>query len=103
MTRFQDIFRSVIVGAGGYLPERVVSNHDLAQFVDTSHEWIVERTGIHQRYFVGEGQMTSDLGAEAAKIALKNAGLSPQEIDLIVVGTATPDKTFPSTATRVCF
>jgi 3-oxoacyl-[acyl-carrier-protein] synthase-3 len=101
MTRFQDIFRSVLIGAGGYLPERVVTNHDMLQFVDTSHEWIVERTGIHQRYFAGEDQVTSDLGAEAAKIALKNAGLSAQDIDLIVVGTATPDKTFPSTATRI--
>lgn len=91
-------WRSVITGVGGYLPQRIVTNHDLAKVVDTSHEWIVERTGIHQRHFAAKDEVTSYLCAKAAECALKNAGKDIQEIDLIIVATASPDLTFPSTA-----
>lgn len=93
--------KAVIRGCGSYLPQRVVSNHELAQTVDTTHEWIVERTGIHQRHFAAPEELTSDLAAAAANIALKQAGFTANDIDLIVVGTASPDHTFPSCATRV--
>lgn len=93
--------KSIIRGCGGYLPSRVVTNHELAQLVDTSHEWIVQRTGIHQRHFAAADQYTSDLATEAAKKALNNSGYTPNDIDLIIVATASPDYTFPSCATRV--
>ncbi len=93
--------RSEITGIGGYLPENVVTNHDFAKRMDTSHEWIVERTGIHQRHFAGEGEFTSDLCVKAAERALDQAGLTAEELDYIIVGTTTPDRTFPSTATIV--
>ncbi|MGI4852194.1 MAG: beta-ketoacyl-ACP synthase III [Janthinobacterium lividum] len=89
---------SVIVGCGGYLPERIVTNHEMAKMVDTSDDWIVERTGIKTRHFAAPHQSTSDLAFEAALVALKQANLSPQDIDLIIVATITPDRTFPSTA-----
>ena len=89
--------RSVIVGSGGYLPERVVTNDELARRVDTSDEWIVERTGI--RHIAAEGEFTSHLATAAARRALQNAGMAT--VDMIVVATATPDETFPATATRV--
>ncbi len=91
-------WRSVIAGVGGYLPRRVLTNYDLAEVVDTSHEWIVERTGIHQRHFAEENELTSHLCAKAAECALNNAGKDINEIDLIIVATASPDLTFPSTA-----
>lgn len=97
----QSIVRSVIAGYGSYLPERIITNDELSKTVDTSHEWIVERTGIHQRHFASDAEVTSDLAAHAARQALDSAGLEPNDIDIIIVGTATPDKTFPSTATRV--
>lgn len=93
--------RAVVTGSGAYLPARVVTNHELARRVDTSHEWIVQRTGIHRRHLAGEGEKTSDLAAAAAQAALDGAGLSADDIDLIVLATATPDQTFPSTATVV--
>ncbi len=93
--------KSVIVGTGSYLPENMVTNHKLAETVDTSHDWIVERTGIHQRHFVSEDQATSDLATKAAQEALERANLIANDIDLIVVATASPDNTFPSCATRV--
>lgn len=93
--------RSVVRGVGGYLPPRCVTNADLAKSMETTDEWIVERTGMKQRHLLAEGQNTSDLAAEAAKIALKNAGLNADDIDLIVVATATPDHPFPATAARV--
>ncbi len=93
--------RSRIIGVGGYLPERVVTNAELAARVDTSDEWIIERTGIRQRHIAAEGQKTSDLAIAAARKALAHAGLSGADLDLIVVATATPDNTFPATATRV--
>jgi len=91
-------WRSVITGVGGYLPQRILTNHELATVVDTSHEWIVERTGIHQRHFAEKDELTSHLCAKAAQCALKNAGKDIKEIDLIIVATASPDLTFPSTA-----
>ncbi len=95
------MMRSTIIGCGSYLPERALSNADLSKKVDTSHEWIVERTGIHSRHIAAEGEFTSDLALAAAEAALKNAGIDAQAIDLIVLATATPDETFPATATRV--
>lgn len=93
--------RSVVTGVGGYLPDAIVTNADLAKTVDTSDEWIVERTGIRQRHQAAEGQFTSDLATIAAERALKAAGRSPQDVDLIIVATTTPDLTFPSVATMV--
>lgn len=93
--------RSVVAGCGAYLPERVVTNHELAQRIDTSDEWIVQRTGIRQRHIAADGEKTSDLALAASKKALAAAGLSGSDLDLIVLATATPDETFPSTATRV--
>jgi 3-oxoacyl-[acyl-carrier-protein] synthase-3 len=93
--------RSIIRGCGGYIPEQIVTNDDVSQWVETSHEWIVERTGIHSRRFAAVGEFTSDLATKAAQEALTAAELSPKDIDLIVVGTVTPDDTFPSTATQV--
>ncbi|MEQ8503826.1 MAG: beta-ketoacyl-ACP synthase III [Rhodospirillales bacterium] len=93
--------RSIILGCGSYLPERVVSNDELAERVDTSHEWIVERTGIHQRHIADDGQLTSDLAFGAAKRAIEHAGIDVDDIDLVILATTTPDQTFPSTATKV--
>jgi 3-oxoacyl-[acyl-carrier-protein] synthase-3 len=93
--------RSVITGCGAYLPEKVVSNGDLAAIMDTSDDWIAQRTGIRERHIAGEGEKTSDLAIEAATAALRAAGLSGAEIDLIVLATTTPDRTFPATAVRV--
>lgn len=93
--------RARIVGTGAYLPARVVTNHDLARTVDTSDEWIVQRTGIRQRHIAAEGEMTSDLACAAARDALQNAGLSADRVDMIVVATTTPDHTFPACAVAV--
>lgn len=93
--------RSEIVGCGSYLPEKVLTNEAVAALVDTTDEWIVSRTGIHERRIAADGQKTSDLAAEAARAALAVAGLDPLEVDLIVLATATPDETFPATATAV--
>lgn len=95
------MIRSVIRGAGAALPSRVVTNDDLAAQLDTSDEWIVERTGIRQRHIAGEGETTGTLAIEAARAAIADAGWSPSDIDLIVLATATPDNTFPATATKV--
>lgn len=101
MTRSHTRYRSVIAGVGGYLPERVLTNAELAQQVDTSDEWIVERSGIRQRHIAAPGELTSDLAFHAASRAMAQAGLGPDDIDLIVLGTATPDQTFPATAAKV--
>ncbi|WP_225008733.1 beta-ketoacyl-ACP synthase III [Novosphingobium percolationis] len=93
--------RSVILGSGSALPKRVVRNAEMATMVDTTDEWIVERTGIRQRYIAGEGETTSTLATEAARAALDAAGVDAKSIDLIVLATATPDQTFPATATIV--
>ena len=93
--------RAAILGTGSALPARRVSNTELAETVDTSDEWIVERTGIRARYIAGEGETTATLAADAARNALDAAGLDAASIDLIVLATATPDQTFPSSATKV--
>ncbi|WP_294263942.1 beta-ketoacyl-ACP synthase III [uncultured Sphingomonas sp.] len=93
--------RAVIAGTGAALPARRVSNEELSQTVDTTDEWIVERTGIRFRHLAGEGETTSTLATDAAHRALEAAGIEAQAIDLIVLATATPDQTFPATATRV--
>jgi 3-oxoacyl-[acyl-carrier-protein] synthase-3 len=95
------VIRSVVLGCGSYLPERVLSNAELAKKVDTSDEWIVQRTGIQQRHIAAEGEFTSHLAIKAAHAALKNAGIDAQSIDLIVLATSTPDNTFPATAVAV--
>ncbi len=93
--------RSVIIGAGCYLPERVLTNAELATQVDTSDDWIVQRTGIRERHIAADGEFTSHLGIKAALAALADAGLEPQDIDLIVCATSTPDNTFPATAVSI--
>ena len=92
---------SQIVGCGSYLPERILTNADLARQLETSDDWIVARTGIRQRHIAAEGELTSDLATHAAERALADAGVPATEVDLVVVGTTTPDDTFPATATRV--
>lgn len=92
---------SVVLGCGAYLPEHIVTNRDLELSIDTTDEWITERTGIKQRHVAAEGELTSDLAAKAALRAMKAAGVTPDDIDLIIVATTTPDSTFPSTATKV--
>ena len=95
------MIRSVLKGTGSALPKQLVTNHELAERVDTSHDWIVERTGIHQRYIAGEGETTSTLATEAARKAIDAAGVDPESIELIVLATSTPDQTFPASATDV--
>lgn len=90
-----------IVGCGSYLPDRILTNADLARQLDTSDDWIVARTGIQQRHIAAEGERTSDLAAHAAERALADAGIPPSDVDLLIVGTSTPDDTFPATATQV--
>lgn len=89
---------AAVTGVGAYLPERVLTNGDLADMVDTSDEWIVSRTGIRERHIVADGQSTSDLAVEAGRAALADAGVAPAEVDLLVVGTGSPDHIMPSTA-----
>ena len=93
--------RSVVAGVGSALPKRQVGNEELAQTVDTSDQWIVERTGIKSRYLAGEGETTATLARDAALKALEHAGIEASEVGLIVLATATPDQTFPSSATKV--
>lgn len=93
--------RAVLKGIGGYLPDRILKNADLDESLETSDEWIRERTGIQQRHIAAEGQTTSDLGYQAALKALEDAGIEASDLDLIVVATSTPDYTFPSTATII--
>ncbi|WP_417694904.1 beta-ketoacyl-ACP synthase III [Roseibium sp.] len=95
------VTRSRILGCGSYLPAKCLTNSDLEKLVDTSDEWIVQRTGITQRHVAADGEFTSDLALEAAKAALANAGVDAQEIDLIILATATPDNTFPASAVSV--
>ncbi|ACT48051.1 beta-ketoacyl-ACP synthase III [Methylotenera mobilis] len=92
---------SRIAGTGSYLPSKILTNADLERMVDTTDEWIFTRTGIRERHIAAEGEFTSDLALQAAKNAIASAGLSPNDIDLIIVATATPDKVFPSVATMV--
>jgi 3-oxoacyl-[acyl-carrier-protein] synthase-3 len=93
--------RSIVRGVGSYLPERIITNDELSQTLDTSDEWIQQRVGIKQRHVAADGEFTSDLATHAAKRALDNARLSPDDIDLIIVATTTPDLTFPATAAIV--
>jgi 3-oxoacyl-[acyl-carrier-protein] synthase-3 len=93
--------RSVVIGHGAYLPERVMTNAELAGKVDTSDEWIVQRTGIKQRHIAAEGEFTSHLGLKAAQAAIADAKIDAQSIDLIVLATSTPDHTFPATAVQI--
>lgn len=89
---------SRIIGTGGYVPEKVLTNHDLEQMVDTSHDWIVERTGIHARRIAADGQTTCDLAEQAARRAIDMAGIQSNDLDVIILATTTPDRIFPSTA-----
>ncbi|MCR9223999.1 MAG: ketoacyl-ACP synthase III [Hyphomonas sp.] len=93
--------RSVIRGTGGYLPERVMTNAEMSTIVETSDEWIHERTGIRQRHIAADGELTSDLATKAAQAILRDASIAANDVDLIVLATTTPDKTFPATATAV--
>jgi len=95
------VIRSVVQGCGAYLPERVVTNADLAKTMDTSDEWIQQRTGIKQRHIAADGEFTSHLALKASERALAHAGVKASDVDLIILATATPDETFPATATRV--
>src|SRR5215470_7659043 len=93
--------RSQIAGCGAYLPQRIVTNYELADRLDTSDEWIRQRTGIGERRIAAPGELTSDLAVSASRRALQRAGLGGDDIDLIVLATATPDNTFPATASKV--
>jgi 3-oxoacyl-[acyl-carrier-protein] synthase-3 len=95
------MLRSVVRGVGSALPRRIMKNTEFEGLVDTSDEWIVQRTGIRQRYIAGDGETTASLGEAAARAALANGGLEPQDIDLIVLATSTPNNTFPATAVEV--
>src|ERR1700751_776753 len=92
--------RSQVAGCGAYLPERVISNQELAQHLETSDEWIRQRTGIGERRIAAPGELTSDLAVRAAERALSSAGMNGSDVDLLVVATATPDNTFTATAAR---
>jgi 3-oxoacyl-[acyl-carrier-protein] synthase-3 len=95
------VIRSLIAGCGSYLPKQVVTNADLAKKIDTSDEWIRQRTGIAQRHVAAPGELTSHLAINAAEAALEDAGMKADDLDMIVLATTTPDETFPATATRV--
>lgn len=95
------VIRTVVAGVGSYLPTRVVTNEDLSKIVDTTDEWIVERTGIHSRHIAADGELTSHLALAAARNAIADAGIDVQEIDTIILATTTPDNTFPATAVTV--
>src|ERR1700758_1679277 len=93
--------RSILAGCGGYLPERVVTNDELARTVDTSDEWIRERTGIRQRHFAGPHETAAFMGIAAARGALAHANAEPADVGAVILATSTPDQAFPSTAIRV--
>lgn len=93
--------RAVVAGVGSYLPERVMTNDDMSKVVDTTGDWIVQRTGIRQRHIAADGETTSDLATIAATRAMEHAGMLPQDIDLVILATSTPDNTFPATAVAV--
>ena len=95
------VLRTVVKGCGGYLPERVLTNEDLAKVVDTTDDWIATRTGIKERRIAGKGDLTSTMGTAAARAAIEDAGLKPEDIDLIILATSTPDQTFPATAVTI--
>jgi 3-oxoacyl-[acyl-carrier-protein] synthase-3 len=93
--------RSVILGCGSYLPEKILTNDDLSRIVDTSDEWITERTGIRQRHIAADDELTSDIGLACAELALERAQVDAKDIDLIILATSTPDNTFPATAVAI--
>ena len=93
--------RTVIRGVGAYLPKRVMTNAEIAKVVDTTDEWIAERSGIRSRHIASDDELTSDLGISACKQALVRAGIDPVDVDLVICATATPDRTFPATAVRI--
>jgi 3-oxoacyl-[acyl-carrier-protein] synthase-3 len=93
--------RSVVAGYGAYLPKKIITNNDLSKIIDTSDEWITERTGIRERHIAADGELTSQMATRAARQALERAGLTGADLDLIVLGTTTPDETFPAAATKV--
>ena len=93
--------RSVVLGCGSYLPDKVLTNSDMEKIIDTSDEWITQRTGIRSRHIAANGQVTSDLGFHAAQNALENAGISPSDLDMIILATTTPDSTFPASAVTI--
>ena len=93
--------RTIILGCGSYLPERVVTNAELSTRIDTTDEWIFSRTGIRQRHLAADGEMTSDLALKAAERAVEDAGIQIADIDMVIIATTTPDNTFPATATKV--
>jgi 3-oxoacyl-[acyl-carrier-protein] synthase-3 len=95
------MLRAVVIGTGEYLPEKIMTNHDFAQTLETSHEWIVERTGITQRHIAADGENTSDLGVIAGQKALQDSGVPPESIELVILATTTPDDTMPSTASKI--
>ncbi|MTI04827.1 ketoacyl-ACP synthase III [Roseibium denhamense] len=95
------VIRSKVIGCGSFLPKKVLTNNDLAEMVDTSDEWVVQRTGIKQRHIAAEGELTSDLALGAAQNALASAGIDASDVDTIILATATPDNTFPATAVTV--
>jgi 3-oxoacyl-[acyl-carrier-protein] synthase-3 len=95
------MLRARVIATGAYLPARVLSNDQLAETIDTSDAWIVERTGIRQRHIAAAGELTSDLASAAARVALERAGIDPERVDLLVLATSTPDNTFPACATAV--
>src|SRR5262249_61275994 len=95
------VLRSVVLGCGSYLPGKVLGNDELSRMVDTSDEWIAQRTGIRERHIAAEGENTSDMAVAAARAALAGAGIDASSIDLIVLATSTPDNTFPATAVSV--
>ncbi len=95
------MLRAVIIGTGAYLPEKILHNADLPAHLETSHEWIMERTGIEQRHIAADGEYTSNLGIAAGKQAILNAGVAADSIDLVILATATPDDTMPATAAKI--
>ena len=95
------VIRTIVAGTGSFLPARVMTNDDLSKIVDTTDEWIVERTGIHRRHIAADGELTSHLALAAARAAIADAGIDAQEIDTIILATTTPDNTFPATAVTV--
>jgi 3-oxoacyl-[acyl-carrier-protein] synthase III len=95
------MIRSAITGVGGYLPAQIVTNHDLEKKIDTSHDWIVQRTGIHQRHVIAEGETTADMAFHAAQKALERAQITARDLDGLIIATTTPDQTFPAVAVTV--
>ena len=95
------MIRSIIVGTGSYSPAKILTNKDMESIIDTTDEWITQRTGIKQRHIVEDGETTADLGEKAARAALENAGLTTDDLDMIILATSTPNNTFPATSVDI--